>query len=65
MIEYSRIKKIHFVGNAAGSGAEMALLSRDARVLANNLAREIDYLEIAHEAEFQTIFSEFLLFPEK
>ncbi|MBW2409997.1 MAG: DUF4445 domain-containing protein, partial [Deltaproteobacteria bacterium] len=58
-------EKIHFVGNAAGSGAEMALLSHDARMQTSQLAQEIDYLEIAHHADFQMVFSEFLLFPEK
>jgi uncharacterized 2Fe-2S/4Fe-4S cluster protein (DUF4445 family) len=56
--------KIHFVGNAAGSGAQMAVLSRDARLLMDTIADEIDYQEIAHMADFQTLFSEYLLFPE-
>lgn len=59
------IEKIHFVGNAAGSGAQMALVSRSARTLVNKLAEKIDYVEIAHQTEFQMIFSECLLFPEK
>jgi uncharacterized 2Fe-2S/4Fe-4S cluster protein (DUF4445 family) len=59
------LEKIHFVGNAAGSGAQMALLSQNARKMANNLAEKIEYVEIAHQADFQMVFSEFLLFPEK
>lgn len=59
------LEKIHFVGNAAGTGAYMALISQDGRKSANHFAKKIAYLEIAHEAEFQTAFSEFLLFPEK
>ncbi|RKY08815.1 MAG: metal-binding protein [Planctomycetota bacterium] len=58
------IEKIHFVGNAAGSGAQMALISQDARKMAKKLAEKIDYVEIAHQTEFQMVFSEFLLFPE-
>ena len=58
------LEKIHFVGNAAGSGAQMALISQDARKMAKKLAEKIDYVEIAHQADFQMIFSEFLLFPE-
>ena len=58
------LEKIHFVGNAAGSGAQMALVSRDARKMAKKLAEKIDYVEIAHQADFQMLFSEFLLFPE-
>jgi len=59
------LEKIHFVGNAAGTGAQMTLISRDARRLANLLAKKITYVEIAHEAEFQMFFSEYLVFPEK
>ncbi len=58
-------EKIHFVGNAAGSGAHMALTSQPARNLADTLAEQIEYLEIAHKPEFQMIFSDCLLFPEK
>jgi uncharacterized 2Fe-2S/4Fe-4S cluster protein (DUF4445 family) len=59
------LEKIHFVGNAAGTGAEIALVSQDGRKLAKHLAQEINYVEIAHETEFQMFFSEFLIFPEK
>ena len=59
------MEKIHFVGNAAGSGAQMALISQPVWKIAEQLATEINYLEIAHQAEFQMIFSECLLFPEK
>ena len=59
------LEKIHFVGNAAGSGAQMALVSQNARKMAKDLAEKIDYVEIAHQADFQMVFSEFLLFPEK
>jgi len=58
------LEKIHFVGNAAGSGARMALISHNARKMAKKLAEKIDYVEIAHQADFQMVFSEFLLFPE-
>lgn len=59
------LDKIHFVGNAAGSGAEMVLISQKARRLANDIARNINYIEIAHQAEFQSVFSDSLFFPEK
>lgn len=58
------LEKIHFVGNAACSGAQMALISQDARKMAKHLAKSIDYVEIAHRADFQMVFSEFLVFPE-
>ncbi|OHB53916.1 MAG: hypothetical protein A2Y07_00655 [Planctomycetes bacterium GWF2_50_10] len=56
------LERIHFVGNAASSGAQMVLLSSDCRKLAGHLAREINYIEIAHELEFQTTFADCMMF---
>ncbi len=55
-------ERIQFVGNAASAGAQMALISTKARELAGQLARKIQYIEIAKEAEFQDIFAESILF---
>jgi uncharacterized 2Fe-2S/4Fe-4S cluster protein (DUF4445 family) len=59
------LERIMFVGNAAGTGAKEVLLSKQARGLAENLAREFDYVELAGKMEFQMIFSESMFFPEK
>jgi len=59
------LEKIQFVGNAAAAGAREVLLSRSARGHAVQLAREIEYLELAGRSEFQTLFSENIFFPEK
>ena len=56
------LEKIHFVGNAASTGAEMVLLSAECRQIAAKLARKIEYVEIAHETDFQMVFAESLLF---
>jgi uncharacterized 2Fe-2S/4Fe-4S cluster protein (DUF4445 family) len=56
------LERIHFVGNAAASGAEMILLSRKCRTQAKKLARKIQYLEIAHEPDFQSVFADSMLF---
>ena len=56
------VETIHFVGNAASSGAQMILLSRRCRTQAKQLARKIRYVEIAHEPDFQTIFAESMSF---
>jgi uncharacterized 2Fe-2S/4Fe-4S cluster protein (DUF4445 family) len=56
------VERIRFVGNAAGAGAQMTLLSRPSRRLASLLARRIQYVEIAHQIAFQNAFSECLLF---
>jgi uncharacterized 2Fe-2S/4Fe-4S cluster protein (DUF4445 family) len=55
-------EKIHFVGNAASSGARMILLNRTARELAGHLARKIQYVEIAHEPEFMNIYTNSMIF---
>jgi len=55
-------ERIHFVGNAASSGAQMALLSRQCRDKACELARKIEYIEIAHEKEFQVVFADSMQF---
>ena len=48
--------KIQFIGNAALSGAEAILRSRTARIKAEQLARNIEYLEVADRPEFQDYF---------
>ncbi len=55
-------QKIHFVGNAAVSGAHMALVSQRCRTKARELADKIEYIEIAHEPEFQDVFADSILF---
>ncbi len=55
-------ERIHFVGNAASSGARMILLNRTARELAGHLARRIEYIEIAHEPEFMNIYTNSMTF---
>jgi uncharacterized 2Fe-2S/4Fe-4S cluster protein (DUF4445 family) len=57
------LERIHFIGNAAASGAEMLLLSRKCRTQAEKLARKIEYVEIAHEKEFESVFTDSMLFP--
>jgi uncharacterized 2Fe-2S/4Fe-4S cluster protein (DUF4445 family) len=44
------------VGNAAGDGARIALLDREARAEAVRLAREVEYVSIAVEPAFQEEF---------
>jgi uncharacterized 2Fe-2S/4Fe-4S cluster protein (DUF4445 family) len=56
-------ERIHFIGNAAASGAEMILLSQRCRTQAEELARKIEYVEIAHQPEFQDIFADSMMFP--
>jgi len=55
-------ERIHFVGNAASSGAQIILLSSQARTQAKELARKIEYVEIAHQPNFQTTFADCMSF---
>ncbi|HEX40873.1 MAG TPA: DUF4445 domain-containing protein, partial [Phycisphaerales bacterium] len=56
------IHRVWFVGNAAGAGAQMALLNEAAREHAAGLARRIEYVEIAHELAFTEVYTESMLF---
>jgi uncharacterized 2Fe-2S/4Fe-4S cluster protein (DUF4445 family) len=55
-------ERIHFVGNAASSGAQMILLSRQCRDKAKELARKIEYVEIADQPGFQDVFADCMAF---
>jgi uncharacterized 2Fe-2S/4Fe-4S cluster protein (DUF4445 family) len=59
------VKKIHFIGNAACSGAEMVLLSKKARKQAKELSKIIEYVELANSNKFQTVFADCLMFDAK
>lgn len=50
--------------NLAGMGAIMALLDRGARTKARELAREVKFIELAHEPDFQMRFARATQFPE-
>jgi uncharacterized 2Fe-2S/4Fe-4S cluster protein (DUF4445 family) len=52
------LDRVHFVGNAAASGAQRLLLSDECRERAAALARKIRYVEIAHEKDFTDVFAE-------
>jgi uncharacterized 2Fe-2S/4Fe-4S cluster protein (DUF4445 family) len=56
------VERIKFIGNAACSGAQMILLSRDLRAKAGELARKIKHVEIAHEKQFADVFAESMTF---
>ena len=56
------LERIRFVGNAAGSGAQMILLNSALRAEAKRLARKIEYIEIANEPDFEAIFVDSMSF---
>jgi len=56
------LERIHFVGNAASSGAQMLLIDSRLRKLAAELSRKIEYVEIAREEDFESVFTESIFF---
>jgi len=55
--------RITQVGNAAGSGAKMALLSTRALKEAGKIAEQIEYVELAKIPDFQQQFVKGMVFP--
>ncbi len=55
--------KVGAVGNAAGDGARMALINTDVREEADIVAREVEYIELTLERNFQRDFMEAMQFP--
>ena len=59
------LSKVKQIGNAAGSGAKIALLNEKAREEARKLAKEIRFVELAARPEFQEKFFQALYIPHK
>lgn len=57
------LDRIKFVGNAAGSGARMALLSLNVRKEAEELVNRIEYIELANDPDFKNEFLKAMYFP--
>jgi uncharacterized 2Fe-2S/4Fe-4S cluster protein (DUF4445 family) len=57
------VERVEFVGNSAGTGAKMALLSMAARSTTERISRTVEYVELAASADFQDTFAEAMLFP--
>ena len=55
--------RVYSVGNSAGEGARLALLNVDKRREAEEMARKVEYVELATEPDFQKHFLNALDFP--
>lgn len=55
-------ERIHFIGNAACSGAQMILLNSTCRKDAGKLAKKIEHIETARENDFTSIFTDSMAF---
>lgn len=50
------LSKVTLVGNAAGTGARMTLLSKKMRILAETISQQTKYVELAIKKNFQSIY---------
>ncbi|MEJ2157172.1 MAG: ASKHA domain-containing protein [Desulfobacteraceae bacterium] len=57
------VERFHQVGNAAGTGARMVLVSQTEQQRAETLGRRINYIELGGNSDFQRWFSHSLKFP--
>jgi len=57
------LDKVFSVGNAAGDGARAALLNREKRAEANWVSRNVEYIELTVERDFQQQFMEAMQIP--
>jgi uncharacterized 2Fe-2S/4Fe-4S cluster protein (DUF4445 family) len=57
------LKNVYAVGNAAGDGARIALLNRDKRTEAEEIAKKVEYIELTIEGDFQKEFMESMHIP--
>jgi uncharacterized 2Fe-2S/4Fe-4S cluster protein (DUF4445 family) len=64
LVPWIPVERIKAVGNAAGEGAKIALLSFREREAARRLPEFIEYVELSGRPEFNDIFTDALAFPE-
>jgi Uncharacterized metal-binding protein len=57
------LERFHQVGNAAGVGAKQMLLSARMRREANQIARQVQYVELTTHPNFTRTFMETMYFP--
>jgi uncharacterized 2Fe-2S/4Fe-4S cluster protein (DUF4445 family) len=58
------LERVIGVGNAAGTGAILALISEPLRLRAQEIARQIEYVELSARPDFSTGFVRAMAFPE-
>lgn len=63
LVPWVPVERIVAVGNSAGEGAKIALLSFREREAANRVPDFIEYVELSGRSEFNDIFTEALAFP--
>jgi uncharacterized 2Fe-2S/4Fe-4S cluster protein (DUF4445 family) len=56
-------EKVYAVGNAAGDGARIALLNTDKRIEADEIARQVEYIELTLALDFDRVFAQAMWLP--
>ena len=59
------VDRFEQVGNAAGVGARLALISAEQRELANEIARQAEYVELTNDPRFTIAFTEAMMLPAR
>ncbi|HEX58848.1 MAG TPA: DUF4445 domain-containing protein, partial [Methanomicrobia archaeon] len=59
------LEKIRTIGNAAGTGARMALISREARRKMEKLSNWVKFIEAAIHPDFMKVYPEAMYIPNK
>ena len=57
------LDKVIYVGNAAGTGARMCLVSRQAKKIVDEISKNVEYIELAADKNFQNTFLNSNYFP--
>ena len=65
LIPDCELENVSSAGNAAGTGARIALLNADSRPLIESVVRNIEKIETAVEPDFQEHFINAMAFPNK
>ncbi|TYQ12754.1 UNVERIFIED_CONTAM: uncharacterized 2Fe-2S/4Fe-4S cluster protein (DUF4445 family) [Acetivibrio alkalicellulosi] len=59
------LDNVKVVGNAAGTGARLALLNTDKRSETKNIAKKIEFVEIATKIDYQKMFAKSMAIPHE
>ena len=65
LLPFCSSQSITTAGNAAGHGAYLALVDAEKRKEAERIARSVTYVELASDADFQSLFMKALFIPYK
>lgn len=57
------VERIRSIGNAAGAGAVLALVSTRERQAASELAEQAEHIELFTRTDFQMVFADSMIFP--